>query len=137
MNRKFQTSTNIQHMLLCICVAYVLIFQGLFSGLLNSEPLDKTGSNSLYDVICYSGQSTDKSADTTDSNKTHVKHKHCSLCQAANQFATLNASFVFDTVKYYSGNGLTQTVLLEKTHNRHLKSIYPPPIQSRGPPLQA
>ena len=137
MNRKFQTSTNIQHMLLCICVAYALIFQGLFSGGLNSEPSDKTGSNSLYDVICYSGQITDLSADNTDSKKTHVKHKHCSLCQVGNQVATLNASFVFDTVKYHSGNGLTQTVLLEKTHNRHLKSIYPPPIQSRGPPLQA
>jgi hypothetical protein len=139
MNKKSQISTYIKKMVLSIFIAYALIFQGMFTSVLSSELSHKTENNFFFDVICYSGQNITQSADETGSKSQipHLKHKHCALCQIGQQVSILDVSLIFHPVKYHTSSIFDQITYQSKSHNRYLKSIYPPLIQSRGPPVQA
>ena len=119
-------------MLLSIVLTYALFFQGFLGGFVSvSSPAES--SLGVSGVICsIEGLAHDDDGDRSSTQK--IAHQHCALCLALQQTAAMPA-LASDANGYSVFRQADQPVRYALWRAKALKSLYPPPQQSRGPPL--
>ncbi len=108
----------IRRTIISVMLVYALVFQGLAWSMV-AHNLDNT-------PICVS--------DATQ-NKVPEKHEHtqCVLCQAGINQAVIEADILFAKVKLQTPVAIKTVLIAWQTPL--IKTLHPPPLKSRAPPI--
>ncbi len=129
---------SIQRIILSVFLVYALVFQGLAWSVASAKGMSET-TRSASEIICTADGfllHSDEGESGPD-HSSHLGHQHCALCQAGHSSENMDAVLASEPVQYRADAAFFTIINFFKTHNRLLQSIYPRPLKSRGPPLQA